>query len=183
MCAFPVHSLCTWWLVCFCWFLHIKMACDYCYENHLGIRVAQKNKEMHIYKVKGGSILEHTTAASKFTRRSSSEKSAFPKGMWTIPVLSALYSTFPLLNSAIAWNAFDQSISLSKIIISSGHIISATRNLYNEIDSLNALSSTLVWWYMLNTHNGDKSATTFYIFAVFGKLVYVQLQAKCRMIE
>ena len=116
---------------------------------------------MHIYKVKGRSILEHTTAASKFTRRSSSEKSAFPKGMWTIPVLSALYSTFPFLNSAIAWNAFDQSISLSKIIIGSSHIISATKNLYNEIRSLNALSSTLVCWYMLNTHNGDKSATIF----------------------
>lgn len=45
---------------------------------------------------------EHTIAASKFTRRSSSEKSAFPKGKCTIPVLSALYSTFPCLNSAIA---------------------------------------------------------------------------------
>jgi len=45
---------------------------------------------------------EHTTAARKFTRRSSSEKSAFPKGKCTIPVLSALYSTFPCLNSAIA---------------------------------------------------------------------------------
>lgn len=47
--------------------------------------------------------LEPTIAAVKFTRRSSSEKSAFPKGKCTIPVLSALYSTFPCLNSAIAW--------------------------------------------------------------------------------
>lgn len=47
---------------------------------------------------------EHTTAASKLTARSSSGKSAFPKGKWTIPVLSALYSTFPCLNSDIAWN-------------------------------------------------------------------------------
>jgi hypothetical protein len=45
---------------------------------------------------------EHTIAQSKFVRRSSSGKSAFPKGKCTIPVLSALYSTFPCLNSAIA---------------------------------------------------------------------------------
>lgn len=43
-------------------------------------------------------------AASKFIRRSSLLKSGFPNGNWTIPVLSALYSTFPCLNSAIAWN-------------------------------------------------------------------------------
>jgi nitric oxide synthase oxygenase domain/subunit len=45
------------------------------------ILAKKEENEMYMYKVKGGSILKHTTAASKFTRRSSSEKSAFPNGM------------------------------------------------------------------------------------------------------
>lgn len=68
-----------------------------------GINELEKREaKAHMYKRKGGGALDHTIAASKFTKRSSSEKSAFPKGMCTIPVLSALYSTFPFLNSAIA---------------------------------------------------------------------------------
>lgn len=44
----------------------------------------------------------HTTAARKFSSRSSSEKPTFPKGRCTIPVLSVRYSTLPFLNSSIA---------------------------------------------------------------------------------
>jgi len=45
---------------------------------------------------------EFTATATKFTKRSSGGKSDFPKSTWTMPVLSARYSTFPALNSPIA---------------------------------------------------------------------------------
>lgn len=88
MCTFPVYSFCTTWLVCFHWFLQ-KINKKYTHIYRI-IHMTQA------FRTKG-----LTTAARRFIIRSSSEKFALPNGKWTIPVLSALNSTFPFLNSSM----------------------------------------------------------------------------------